>query len=83
MTPTVGVNLGDAEAPLTRAARAGFVYGLAAYIWWGLVPIYFKAVGHVPPLEVLAHRIIWSVVLLVVWLAIRGRLRAVQPASAL
>jgi chloramphenicol-sensitive protein RarD len=40
------------------------------------VPIYFKAVGHVPPLEVLAHRIIWSVVLLVVWLAVRGRLRA-------
>jgi chloramphenicol-sensitive protein RarD len=53
------------------------VFGLAAYLWWGGVPIYFKAVGHVPPTEVLAHRIVWSFVLLAVWLGPLGRL---QPA---
>ncbi|MBN2446982.1 MAG: EamA family transporter RarD [Phycisphaerae bacterium] len=47
------------------SARAGVIYGIAAYGWWGLVPIYFKAVSHVPALQVLGHRVVWSVVLLV------------------
>jgi chloramphenicol-sensitive protein RarD len=40
------------------------LYGLAAYGWWGLMPLYFKAVGAVKPAELLAHRIVWSLVLL-------------------
>lgn len=48
-------------------------YGVAAYLWWGLVPVYFKAVAHVTPGEVLAHRVIWSVVLLAVLMRIYGR----------
>ena len=57
-------------SPLARGAgaqdqaRVGVAFGVAAYLWWGLVPIYFKAVAHVPATEVLAHRIIWSTVLL-------------------
>jgi chloramphenicol-sensitive protein RarD len=53
---------------------AGVAYGLAAFLWWGGVVFYFKAVAHVPALEVLAHRIVWSTLLLFVWLAVRGRL---------
>jgi chloramphenicol-sensitive protein RarD len=41
--------------------REGYCYALAAYGMWGLVPLYFKALQSVPPLEVLAHRIVWSV----------------------
>jgi chloramphenicol-sensitive protein RarD len=52
----------DAEA--RRALRAGVLYGLAAYGWWGLVPLYFKAVADLPAVEILAHRIVWSVVFL-------------------
>ena len=63
-----------------RAARAGVGYGVAAYGWWGLVPVYFKAVAHVAPAEVLAHRIIWSVVLLAVLMRIYGRWRAAVAA---
>jgi chloramphenicol-sensitive protein RarD len=33
---------------------------LAAYSLWGLLPIYWKQLDHVPALEVLAHRIVWS-----------------------
>jgi chloramphenicol-sensitive protein RarD len=40
------------------------VYGLVAYTWWGLVPLYFWYVRHVPAGEILAHRIAWSVVLM-------------------
>lgn len=55
-----------------RLDPKGIGYALAAYGFWGLVPIYFKAVGHVPSLEVLAHRVIWSVVLLAIWTQLRG-----------
>ncbi|MBU1072003.1 EamA family transporter RarD [bacterium] len=55
--------------------RSGVIYGLAAFGAWGLLPLYFKAVGSVPPLEVLAHRVVWSLVLLLILTAARGRLR--------
>ncbi|MCW8943546.1 MAG: EamA family transporter RarD [Sedimenticola sp.] len=45
-------------------ARTGFIYGLLAFGMWGFGPVYFKAVATVSPAEVLAHRVIWSVVLL-------------------
>jgi len=48
-----------------QTLRSGILYGIAAFVTWGLGPIYFKAVASVPALEVLAHRIIWSVALLV------------------
>ncbi|MCH7924245.1 MAG: EamA family transporter RarD [Planctomycetes bacterium] len=57
-------------------ARAGVFYGLAAYLWWGLVPIYFKAVAHVPAPEVLAHRVVWAFMLLAILMRLRGKWRA-------
>ena len=41
--------------------REGLLAGLVAYVLWGFLPIYFKIVETVPPLEVLAHRIVWAV----------------------
>ncbi|WP_433723947.1 EamA family transporter RarD [Actinoplanes sp. CA-051413] len=42
--------------------RRGYLYGLTAYALWGFFPIYFKLLAPSPPLEILAHRVIWSVV---------------------
>jgi chloramphenicol-sensitive protein RarD len=42
-------------------ARRGFVYALLAYGLWGMLPLFLKAVSHLPALEVVAHRILWSV----------------------
>jgi chloramphenicol-sensitive protein RarD len=56
--------------------HTGLAYGIAAYGLWGLMPFYFWAVRSVPPIEVLAHRIVWSLVLLVgvvVWLGRWGK----------
>ena len=53
--------------------RKGVVYGLAAYFWWGFFPIYFKAVAPVPPLEVVAHRIFWSLLLLLLLVSWTGQ----------
>lgn len=41
--------------------RRGVMYALGAYIIWGFSPIYFKAVSVVPPLEIVGHRVVWSV----------------------
>jgi chloramphenicol-sensitive protein RarD len=43
----------------------GAYFALTAYLFWGIMPIYFKAVAHVSPVEILVQRILWSVVLLV------------------
>ena len=42
--------------------RRGYLYGLLAYVIWGFFPIYFKLLRPASPLEILAHRVIWSVV---------------------
>lgn len=61
------------------ATRAGVAFGLAAYICWGFVAIYFKSVAHVAPLEVLAHRVVWALLLLVGWLALTRQLASIRP----
>ena len=50
------------DAASARAAT-GVACSVGAYALWGVFPIYFKAIATVPALEVLAHRIVWSVVL--------------------
>jgi chloramphenicol-sensitive protein RarD len=62
----------ESESPAHRTRR-GLAYGLAAFGFWGLVPIYFKAVASVPALEVLAHRVVWSVVILGLFLTWKRR----------
>ena len=50
----------------------GIWYGIGAYAAWGLFPIYFKLTAHVPALEVLSHRVVWSfLTLLLVSVAVR------------
>ena len=51
----------------------GFAFALAAYLMWGFLPLYMKALAHIPTLEVLAHRVIWSVPLALAILAVLGR----------
>lgn len=42
--------------------NAGILYAGAAYLLWGLFPVYFKALAQVPATEILAHRMVWSLV---------------------
>ncbi len=39
----------------------GLGFAVSAYVMWGFLPLYLKAVAHIPALEVVAHRVIWSV----------------------
>ena len=47
-------------------ARAGLLLGLGAYLLWGVLPLYFKALASLLPTEIVAHRIIWSLIFLAV-----------------
>ncbi len=69
--------IGPPHAPLSRR---GLAYGVAAFGLWGFMPIYIKAVGDVPVLEVLSHRIVWALVVLLGLSAAQGRLAAVLAA---
>ncbi|MDO6563728.1 EamA family transporter RarD [Amphritea sp. 1_MG-2023] len=51
----------------------GILFALAAYSMWGLIPVYFKLVDSVSPFEVVAHRVIWSVIFLALFMAATGR----------
>lgn len=53
--------------PAAAQFRSGLGYGLVAYTWWGLVPLYFAALAafDVPAWEILAHRIAWSLPIMV------------------
>ena len=62
-------------------ARGGLLLGLGAYVLWGVLPLYFRLLDGIAPLEILSHRVVWSVVLLAIlvtalrrWPAIRGAL---------
>ena len=45
---------------------SGFWSGVAAFTIWGLVPLYWKLLKHVPAIQVLGHRIVWSLAVLII-----------------
>ena len=60
------MNASPAQPILSSSARAGLFYGLAAYGLWGVMPIYFKSLEAVSSIDIVAHRVVWS--LLVLWI---------------
>jgi len=57
-----------------RLSPRGLAAGTAAFALWGLFPVYFHSLSAVPALQIIAHRIVWSAVFLVAWMAVRGQL---------
>ncbi len=45
--------------------RSGFAAGVAAYLLWGLFPLYWPLLEPSTPVEILAHRVVWSLVVVV------------------
>lgn len=65
---------------ISHRSKQGVLLAIAAYSIWGLAPLYFKTVAHVPALEVLAHRIIWSFFLVLILLVLSKRFTRVLTA---
>ena len=51
----------------------GIIYALVCYIAWGLFPVFWKAITGVPAVNILAHRIVWSFVFLLIWVLLTNR----------
>jgi len=62
--------------------RTGILLGLAAYAIWGVMPLYFKLLAGVSPTEIVAHRILWSLILLAVLASLLRRWPAIRAALA-
>ncbi|HYR13956.1 MAG TPA: hypothetical protein VEQ67_07015, partial [Mycobacterium sp.] len=71
---------GDDSGKDTR--RSGLLFGVGAYALWGLFPAFFPLLKPASAVEILAHRIVWCFVLMVVVIAAVRRLgdiRAITP----
>lgn len=83
MAPRFGdVTLRGLMDPKKREGLAGLAFAVAAFASWGLAPIYFKALKSVHPVQLVAHRVIWSVLLLVVLIQFTRKWDAVWAAWA-
>jgi chloramphenicol-sensitive protein RarD len=51
--------------------QTGILSAALAFLFWGLFPLYFHAISEVPPLQILAHRMLWSLLFLLIVLAMR------------
>jgi chloramphenicol-sensitive protein RarD len=69
-------------APVPQRAGAGLAAAIGAFTIWGVLPLYMKPLHALPALEIMAHRIVWSCLLVFAWLAWRGDVGAVSTALA-
>ncbi|KQX22688.1 MULTISPECIES: EamA family transporter RarD [unclassified Sphingomonas] len=58
--------------------RLGIVMGVAAYTIWGLLPLFIRALQALPVADILAHRVIWSLAILLVLATLVGRWAAIR-----
>lgn len=61
-------------------ANGGIWYGIGAYTAWGVFPLYWKLLHGVPVMQVISHRIVWSSVMLGLYLALSGQLPSLRAA---
>lgn len=74
--------LAHARTPEQAEFRLGMMAGLSAYLLWGFLPIYYIMTDAVPALVVVAHRVIWSVGFVGLYLALVGRMGEVRAILA-
>jgi len=77
--PTPSVPVAAASSPSSPASEApsslsGLLAALFAFSLWGILPLYWKALETVDALEIMCHRIVWSLVMLLPFMFFRGRL---------
>ena len=62
-----------------ETSRQGVIYGVVAYTIWGSFPVFFKALHGATPLEIVSHRIFWSMIFLFVLLFFKRQLPNLLP----
>jgi len=71
----------DSERPVTTESganeNAGVLYAVMAYVMWGITPLYWHVIREVPLAEIMAHRIVWCALFLLIVTVVMGNLRRV------
>jgi chloramphenicol-sensitive protein RarD len=62
-------------------SNRGFVLGLGAYTPWGILPLYFKAIAEVSAVDIVAHRVLWSLPFLALLIGLTGGWDKVRTAA--
>ncbi len=58
--------------------KKGLIYVFGAYAIWGFFPIYFKLLQAVPAIQIVAHRISWSFIILLILVSLKGQLKNIR-----
>ena len=66
----------------SQQTRQGIFYALGAYFIWGIAPAYFKLVREVPPAEIMTHRVIWSVLFMLILITLSRSWKQVRRVAA-
>ena len=69
---------GASATSANNPAAAGVVYASGAFFLWGAAPLYFRALRGVSAFEIIAHRVLWSMLFLLLLVPITGRVGAVR-----
>jgi chloramphenicol-sensitive protein RarD len=64
--------MSSSDSPAATRA-SGFAYAFAAYLAWGAFPAYWKQLSHVPGVQLVAHRVVWSFLFVTVLLTVLRR----------
>lgn len=62
--------------------RIGLSYVLTAHVVWGVLPLFWKLLAHVPAAEQLLHRVVWGAVMLLIMVLARGRMSQLREVLA-
>jgi chloramphenicol-sensitive protein RarD len=73
---------GHALPAEAQHSRLGFAYGLGAYALWGILPVYFKAIAAVGAIDIVAHRVLWSLPFLAILTGLARGWSKVREAAA-
>ncbi len=65
-------SIGEDHPCLNALMNRGIALGVSAYLVWGFLPIFWKALKAVDSIEILAHRFVWAIVFLAVIITMRG-----------
>jgi len=73
---------GGPITPDRHTAGRGYAAAIGAFVIWGFFPLYLIALAHVSAVQITAHRVAWSVVVVIVWLAVTRELAKLRDALA-
>ena len=65
--------MSSSNAPAAKEERSALIAGIAAFGFWGIIPIYWKWMATVPAPQILAHRVVWTALFLILVLSWKQR----------